>query len=1525
MPSRVISGIVRAVDPPLPILIISGGWPSALISVLALGLPLKAAYFPSRFHQYFKPSKHQIMAWSSPLDFTSTTNLGKVCFVISGTVSFLRSILSELSGTCVARSIVSVEGSRRDATRSALRQLRFEGKHLLVEFGLRSITFNDWQSGGATDGFNVFGFGHGLLSSVLPVAESGLALSLRHFIDGGTEGTFPRTVPQASVPVPLASTRSVLWQDNILQPGGLFPSTRPRALAYCACYRFPGRLVVRALARVELLRIYQIPLSMDELLLDLDPSRPLPFEDSASSGVFTSVFRQLWGFNGGGNTNGVRIEEEGTKMVDGRSDGCGEELVEMEEFVEEELEMEEFVEEEGLGLAPAGVTQHPRAMTAPSGPDFQGVVSDSPGKRADGVEVVVEPPVKRAQWHFDLGDGFDSRKERDALTDEDTLTSTASEETMLPRKVKRLSVLDDLEEHEVGGILYNPGPPFAIGDVIMCDVARQGMQRAFVLKANHPRYTLRLEDGTTVGTSTYEAWLAPRYATWPGNPNGLAADQDDPFAEVRSKTRPSRIGSYGVLGDAQRDSLHKVEEAKDYSKAVKHDDANIPLHLWNDRVKAGDTPREKVDWALDVFRKVLLRWYMRRLTRDCVAHMREAHGKEWMTRSRSPTSNLEKDREAIAGLLWHSSRADWFEYHSGSRLIHFRFPLRYRAMARDGVPVYFEKPGPSTKGKQPIISDPILREKTREKIGKVISRRYLVTTEAPIKSFIKYFAVPKGEDDIRLVYDATANKLNDCVWVPTFWLPTIDTLVRGVDGGSWMTDRDVGDMFLNYALHYSVCPFTGVDLSSLYANPEDAGPRWAIWVRNLMGFAASPYSSIKMALVTEEMCKGNRFEVGKGADGKELNPFQWSRIKLNLPGTPEYNPCESWLTKRREDGRIACDVFTFVDDERLVGPDEDLTWEAGHTLASKQAYFGVQDAGRKARPCSQTTGAWAGAIVHVLALLGVCVLTSKEKWTKLKNILKKWAKVLDESRAPKLSHKELLADRGFLVYVTRTYPAMVPYLKGFHLTIEMWRGGRDEEGWKLKEVSDDSSVISEKSVSSLDATRAGRHGRDLDRDSAYLPGRCEDEDTAAASHRMSLKFGKEHVYAPEDGLTTPAPRLKDDIAALQRLSGFELPPLRVVRPTQVVHVFYGFGDASGKQFGSTISEKYNCKSRLSRGTTPAGGVRFRIGLWSAEEEAESSNYKELQNLVNAIGAEAKAGRLQNCELFMFTDNSTAESCFYRGTSKSRQLHRLILDLRMMEMDFGLTIHIIHISGKRMIAQGTDGCSRGSLMEGVMAGEDMLSFIELSRTAVERHPPLLDWVRSWTERPSLEPLTPEGWFEEGHGITGGAPDRNNVWIPTHGRAGQLFLWAPPPAVADAALEELLKARHKRTDTFHVVVVPRIMTPRWRRLFNKSCDFTFVVSPGSPFWPDSMFEPLWVGIALPFVKHRPWSLKRAPLLVEMGGRLRGLLETSDADARNLLRKLLLLPRRVDSLPFRLACGVLHVPWPGDATVPEGSHNG
>jgi hypothetical protein len=158
-------------------------------------------------------------------------------------------------------------------------------------------------------------------------------------------------------------------------------------------------------------------------------------------------------------------------------------------------------------------------------------------------------------------------------------------------------------------------------------------------------------------------------------------------------------------------------------------------------------------------------------------------------------------------------------------------------MACSGVRVFFEQPGPTMHEAQPVIRDPKLQEMTKEKILKVVKRRYLQTTGTEVKSYIKYFAVLKGEDDIMLAYNATANQLNECVWVPTFWLPTIDSLVKGVDKDSWMTDRDIGDMFLNFQLKEAVVPFTGVNLLSLYDHEDKPGPRWAVWDRNLIGFA----------------------------------------------------------------------------------------------------------------------------------------------------------------------------------------------------------------------------------------------------------------------------------------------------------------------------------------------------------------------------------------------------------------------------------------------------------------------------------------------------------------------------------------------------------------------------------------------------------------------------------------------------------------------------------------------------------------
>jgi hypothetical protein len=228
----------------------------------------------------------------------------------------------------------------------------------------------------------------------------------------------------------------------------------------------------------------------------------------------------------------------------------------------------------------------------------------------------------------------------------------------------------------------------------------------------------------------------------------------------------------------------------------------IPIHLWNDCVRAPGVSKERRDKALVGLRKLGFCRFRKVLLRDCAAYLASAYGADWERQPRrkrgGERTKLDCDQGAINSMLWHSTHTNWFEFNAGSRLVHFCFPERYRKEARDGVKVFFERPGPTTRKKQPIIKDVTIHRKTKEKISKVLKQRYLLPSDLLVKSNIKYFAVPKGDDDIRMVYDATANKLNEAVWVPTFWLPTIGSLVRAVCSTSWMTDRDMGDMFLNY-------------------------------------------------------------------------------------------------------------------------------------------------------------------------------------------------------------------------------------------------------------------------------------------------------------------------------------------------------------------------------------------------------------------------------------------------------------------------------------------------------------------------------------------------------------------------------------------------------------------------------------------------------------------------------------------------------------------------------------------------------
>jgi hypothetical protein len=67
------------------------------------------------------------------------------------------------------------------------------------------------------------------------------------------------------------------------------------------------------------------------------------------------------------------------------------------------------------------------------------------------------------------------------------------------------------------------------------------------------------------------------------------------------------------------------------------------------------------------------------------------------------------------------------------------------------------------------------------------------------------------------------------------------------------------------------------------------------------------------------------------------------------------------------------------------------------------------------------------------------------------------------------------------------------------------------------------------------------------------------------------------------------------------------------------------------------------------------------------------------------------------------------------------------------MDGKLMSHVIHVAGTWMIEEGTDGVSRGSLIEGAMAGMAMLSHIPLHLSAIDCQPGFGDWPGTWLGR------------------------------------------------------------------------------------------------------------------------------------------------------------------------------------------------
>ena len=122
-----------------------------------------------------------------------------------------------------------------------------------------------------------------------------------------------------------------------------------------------------------------------------------------------------------------------------------------------------------------------------------------------------------------------------------------------------------------------------------------------------------------------------------------------------------------------------------------------------------------------------------------------------------------------------------------------------------------------------------------------------------------------------------------------------------------------------------------------------------------------------------------------------------------------------------------------------------------------------------------------------------------------------------------------------------------------------------------------------------------------------------------------------------------------------------------------------------------------------------------------------------------------------------------------------------------------------------------------------------------------------------------------------------------------------MWSPPPAVASTCLEEIRKARIKRQDCTHVVLIPRLMTPLWLKQLYKAADLIFQLKPDFPHWSKQEFEPLIVAIILPFLPFHPWQYRSTPKMFSMARQMRKMSQAEGMDGGNILREFLLQTKK------------------------------
>ena len=170
------------------------------------------------------------------------------------------------------------------------------------------------------------------------------------------------------------------------------------------------------------------------------------------------------------------------------------------------------------------------------------------------------------------------------------------------------------------------------------------------------------------------------------------------------------------------------------------------------------------------------------------------------------------------------------------------------------------------------------------------------------------------------------------------------------------------------------------------------------------------------------------------------------------------------------------------------------------------------------------------------------------------------------------------------------------------------------------------------------------------------------------------------------------------------------------QPQDIATLGATWGDGSGTGAGGT----FNLVSQQENSDITTLDVWQ--GIWTTSVAQFSSNWKELKTLHQTLLHEDNLGgnRIRGRKLLYFTDNMVTYDIFRKGTSKSIRLWTLLLHIKLLELKLNCIVQVIHVPGTTMIAQGSDGLSRGIHMQSLASHQSNSLIPLLWRAAAHSH-------------------------------------------------------------------------------------------------------------------------------------------------------------------------------------------------------------